>query len=183
MERISATVVALVGAYEGAAASLRAKANVTLYRADPSGGPLEQAAAAWEAARRAHTPYFVHGADPLAWVAATWAARFEGTGEPGDLEVALAETLARWRARSVELPDYYVVAAPEGLPAPMRHWYLGVLGGARRRRVVVAGDGADLASVLAALPAGPWWPGLDQLLEGIADVVPEQAGLQSVPSG
>jgi hypothetical protein len=178
VERISTTVVALIGTREGATASLQAKPNVTFYQLDPSAQPIEQAAAAWDAARHTHTPYFVHEADPLAWVAAAWSARFEGSGEVGDLEVALAETLARWRAHKVELPDYYVISSPGQLPGTLRHWYLGVLAGARRSRVVVAGEGADLAALLATLPTGPWWPGLEQLLEGIENVVPEQAGLQ-----
>jgi len=182
MERIATTVVALVGASGDATASLKAKPNVTLYQAEPKAPLIEQAAAAWEAARRTHTTYFVHQADPLSWVAEAWAARFEGTGQAGDLEVAHAETVARYKARSLGLPDYYIVRSPEGLPATLRHWYLGVLGGARPCRVVVAGEGADLAAVLSALPVGPWWPGVDELLAGIENVVPEQAGRQ-VPDG
>lgn len=180
MERLTTTVVALVGAGERATASLKGRANVTFYQAESSLPPIERATATWGEARRSHTPYFVHEADPLSWVATAWAARFEGSGQPGDLEVAVAETLSRWRARSLELPDYYVVFSPEALTPTLRHWYLGVLAGARQHRVAVASQADDLGTVLSALPAGPWWPGIDSLLKGIENTVPEQAGLHQV---
>jgi len=181
VERLATTVVALVGASKADAASLKGRPNVTFYEAEASLPPIERATVTWAEARRSHTPYFVHEADPLSWVATAWAARFEGSGEAGELEVAVAETLSRWRARSVELPDYYLVPSPEALPSTLRHWYLGVLAGARQHRVAVAQHGGDLAALLAALPAGPWWPGMDRLLEGIENVVPEQAGLRPLP--
>jgi hypothetical protein len=174
VERISATVVALIGADEKAVAALAGKANVALYSADPSAPRIEQATTAWEAARHAHTPYFVHDADPLAWVGQAWAARFEGTGEVGDLEVAVHDTLARWRAGAVGLPDYYLLCSPDNWPPAWRHWYLGFLGAACPLRVVVTGGYADLASALMALPAGRWWPDMDELLAGIEHVVPDQ---------
>jgi hypothetical protein len=34
-------------------------------------------------------------------------------GPTGELEVAVAETLQRWRARAIELPDYDLVLNPE----------------------------------------------------------------------
>jgi hypothetical protein len=183
VERISATVVALIGADEEAVATLAGKANVALHDTGPSGTPIEQAAAAWEAARHAHTPYFVHGADPLAWVGQAWAARFEGTGQVGDLEVAVHETLGRWKAGAVGLPDYYVLCSPEDWAPAQRHWYLGFLGAACPLRVVVAGGHADLATVLMELPAGPWWPDMDRLLARVEHIVPDQARFPEPPGG
>jgi hypothetical protein len=77
----------------------------------------------------------------------------------------VAETLARWRAGSLDLPDFYLLTDPDELPQLLRHWYLGVLGTAAPRRVVLATD--SLVSTLRRLPAGPWWPELDRLLDGV----------------
>ena len=86
--------------------------NVRVLRIDADAPALERAASAYEQARRTRTPYLLHDADPLAWVADAWAQRFEGPNVAGALEVAVAETLARWRARSLDLPDYYLVVDP-----------------------------------------------------------------------
>jgi hypothetical protein len=127
-------------------------------------------------AKRSHATYFAHDADPLVSVAEAWGRYFEGAGRGGGLEVAVSETLARWRAGSLELPDYYLVCSPEDWPPVRRHWYLGVLADACALRVVTTTGGADLGPKLAGLPAGRWWPELDRLLAGIEPRVPDQVG-------
>jgi hypothetical protein len=72
-------------------------ANVRVLQPDPDHAPLDRAREVWAQARRTSASYLVHDADPLAWIADAWAARFEGRGAVGDLEVAVAETVARWR--------------------------------------------------------------------------------------
>ncbi|MDQ3896543.1 MAG: glycosyltransferase [Actinomycetota bacterium] len=171
------TVVALV-AGDGAAPLDRVRAaNVRVLATDQEGGPaVERATRAFEQARRTSQPYLVHDADPLGWVAEAWARRFDGHGAVGELEVAVTETLARWRAKSLDLPDYYLLVDAEALPVTRRHWYLGVLGSAAPARVVASRPSVPLVDHLAELRSGPWWPDLDRLLTGIDQVVPDQAG-------
>jgi hypothetical protein len=123
---------------------------------------------------RAHSPYLVHDADPLAAVADTWVRRFDEAGPIGELEVAVSETLARWRVGSIEMPDYYLVLDAESWPPTRRHWYLGVLHAAAPARVVPVPDPDAAARMLPRLSAGAWWPDLDDLLAGIEQVVPDQ---------
>ena len=176
------TVVAVVaGADVEPLASVRA-ANVRVVPGEDGAAPVERATRAWEQARRTTSPYLVHDADPLAWVADAWARFFDGQGAVGELDVAVDETLARWRARSLDLPDYYVVVGPEELPPTRRHWYLGVLGSAAPLRVVTSNPSEPLVDRLADLRPGPWWPDLDRLLAGIDRVVPDRAGLPSAQS-
>jgi hypothetical protein len=94
----------------------------------------------------------------------------------GDLEVAVTSTLARWRARSLDLPDYYLVIDAEELRPTLRHWFLGVLGAAAPTRVIVGRSSVPLVDHLSGLRPGPWWPGLDRILADLDRVVPEQAG-------
>jgi len=124
---------------------------------------------------RVHSPYFVHDADPLAAVATAWVRRFDEQGPFGELEVAVAETLARWRVGSIELPDYYVVLGADQWGATRRHWYLGVLHRAAPARVVPVPDAAAARGALGRLTTGRWWPDVDTLLDGIERVVPDQA--------
>jgi hypothetical protein len=177
VERVSTTVVALVGGDRGVLERFSGKANVAIYCAETGDHGWDQAIAAWSEAGRTHTPYFVHDADPLAWVAETWAGRFEGTSPVGELEVAVRETLARWRTGSLGLPDYYLLWSPDSWLPGRRHWYLGVLGGACPLRVVVTDNTADPDDTLVTLAAGPWWPELDELLDNIDRVVPDRVGL------
>jgi hypothetical protein len=178
VQRIATTVVALVG--EPARACLDAlgqAANVVTVRPEDAAAPLERAATAWQTATRIHTPYLLHDADPLQTVANAWARRFdvEQPGPAGELEVAVAETLRRWRAGAIELPDYYLVLDPEGWEANRRHFYLGVLHGASPSRVVpVAGTPERVAAQLSGLGSGRWWPEVDRLLDGIDRVVPDR---------
>jgi hypothetical protein len=180
---VNTTVVAVVAPpgvspLEGARA-----ANVRVLRPDPDTAVLERARAVWEQARRTTTSYLLHDADPLGWVADAWAARFEGRGAVGDLEVAVSETVARWRARNLDLPDYYLIVHPEDLRPVLRHWYLGVLGGAAPARVRTASASRPVIDQLDGLPTGPWWPPVDRLVTDIDHILPEQAGGSGAATG
>lgn len=125
----------------------------------------------------AHTTYVVHDDDPLAPVADAWVRLFEDHGAIGELEVRVAETVARWRARTLELPDYYLVTGVAELSDTRRHWYFGALHAAAPHRVVpVDPEAARVLGTLEALAPGRWWPPLDQLLEGIEHVAPDVVG-------
>jgi hypothetical protein len=183
--RVNTTVVAVVAPTVEAASPLEDvhAANVRIVRPDLEAPALERAVVAWDQARRTSTPYLLHDADPLAWVADAWSRRFEGQGNAGDLEVAVTETLARWRARSLDFPDYYLLADPEGLDPILRHWFLGLLASAAPSRVVALRPGASVVDELADLRPGPWWPDLDRVLAEIDRVLPEQLGQVGTPSG
>lgn len=129
-------------------------------------------------------PYVVHDADPLAIVASAWIERWEGSGDVGGLEVATHAVLQRWRARALELPDYYLLIDAESLTPTARHWYLGILAGASRHRVVLAGAGpGEAARALRGLRAGRWWPQLDALLAGVDRRVPDALNLDEPATG
>jgi hypothetical protein len=173
--RTSTTVIAVVGEDARTCVErLDRGANVATLIPDPDAPALDRAVEAWNAATRIHTPYFVHDADPLAAAAGAWVRRFDEQGPVGELEVAVADTLARWRAGSIELPDYYLVLHAERWAPTCRHWYLGVLHAAGPARVVPAADADEAGSALAHLSAGRWWPDVDELLAGIERVVPDQ---------
>ena len=69
-----------------------------------------------------------------------------------------------------------LIEAPDELPATERHWFLGVLAGAAAHRIVLVEPGRSVRDHLGSLPAGPWWPPLDRLLDGIEHAVPDQLG-------
>jgi hypothetical protein len=178
VQRIATTVVALLGEPARACLDqLGQAANVTTARPDATAPPLERAIAAWQAATRTHTPYLLHDADPLETVADAWVRRFdvEQPGPAGELEVAIAETLRRWRARAIELPDYYLVLDPETWEATRRPFYLGVLHRAAPNRIVpVIGTPERVSAQLGGLRSGRWWPEVDRLLDGIDRIVPDR---------
>jgi hypothetical protein len=191
-QRTSTTVVAVVGADAHACVELLGRANnVTPFGtgADEGApeevpeGSFDRAVAAWTEATRTHAPYFVHDADPLAVVAEAWVRRFDEQGPIGELEVAVAETLARWRVGSLELPDYYLTLDAEAWTPTRRHWYLGVLHSAAPSRVIPVPYVGAAVAVLPRLGTGTWWPDLDRLLEGIDRVVPDQVAVGSVAVG
>ena len=72
------------------------------------------------------------------------------SGRAGELEVAVSETLARWRPGSIELPDYYLVIDADTWAPTRRHWYLGVLHATAPARVVPAAA-SDAEAALARL--------------------------------
>jgi hypothetical protein len=176
MQRISTTVIGLVG--EGArtcAEGLSRASNIRVELPDPAAPPLERAAAAWQAATSTRLPYLVHDADPLALVADAWVRWFDEQGPAGELEVAVRETVGRWRARTIELPDYYVLLDPGSWTATRRHWYLGLLHRAAPTRVVPADAAAEkVSATIATLASGRWWPDLDRLLADVDRVVPDR---------
>jgi hypothetical protein len=176
MQRISTTVVALVGEQARTCAqALGRAANIRVELPDAELPALERAAAAWRAATSTQAPYLVHDADPLALVADAWVRRFDGQGPAGELEVAVGDTLARWRARAIELPDYYLVLDAGSWGATRRHWYLGLLHRAAPSRVVPATAAAgELRAAVATLASGRWWPEMDRLLAEVGRVVPDQ---------
>jgi hypothetical protein len=116
----------------------------------------------------------VHDADPLALVADAWVRLFEGSGPIGEVEVAVAETLARVRVQTVELPDYYVVVDADAMTPTRRHWYFGVLHDAVPMRVVpVPASAPEVVDALEDLAATRWWPPVAQLLDGIERRAPD----------
>jgi len=176
MKGVSTTVIALVG--ERAATCLEAlahAANVRVARPDPAQAPFERAAAVYRAAKGVYAPYLVHDADALGVVADAWVRRFDQQGPVGELEVAVSETLARWRADTIDLPDYYLVLDSDSWEATRRHWYLGVLHRSAPNRVVPSsGDPAAVETQLGQLSSGRWWPPLDRLLDGVDRLVPDK---------
>jgi len=179
VQRSSATVVCVVGDVD--VASL-ARANVSVLSPPTDLGPLERAMQATDAAGGAHAPYFVHDADPLALVADAWVRLFESAGPIGEVEVAVAETLARVRVQTVELPDYYIVVDADAMTPTRRHWYFGVLHDAVPMRVVpVSADTHQIIDALEHLAATRWWPPVPQLLERIEHRAPD-AGPRAPPA-
>lgn len=152
--------------------------NVRAVTPDAAHGPLERAVDAWREAAATHAPYLVHDADPLSAVADAWVDFYDRTGVRGDLEVAISETLARWRAGSLELPDYYLVLEPETMGDTRRHWFLGHLRDHAPHRVAPAtATSADLRRRLGRLRTGRWWPELDRLLADVERRVPDEVRL------
>jgi hypothetical protein len=175
--KVNTTVVAVVAPPEIDPLDGLHAANVRVRRPDPQAPALDRAVAVWEQARGTAAPYLVHDADPLADAADAWVARFEGRGVPGSLEVAVAATLARWRARSLDLPDYYVLVAPDDLAPLRRQWFVGFLGAAAPNRVSTARPGTTLLDHLPGLRPGPWWPELDRLLADLDRFAPDAGPL------
>jgi hypothetical protein len=198
VRRESSTVVVLVGAVaEPLLAGLARSFNVSLVRPpDDEQDSLTAAALALGQAARRRSPYVLVLADPLAGMAAEWAAMWDLTAGPGHaaaFEQQAAQAVAAGRAGRFELPDYYVVltpgaasgdaAAPAAGPRPDRAagagdgtgMYLGPLRAARPRRVKAVVSAADgeaaenterVLQALRTLRHGPWWPPLDELVDG-----------------
>jgi hypothetical protein len=183
MQRVSATVIALIG-FDASRHALEVGEATNVRAVVPTGQePMERATEAWAGAVASSGTYVVHDADPLRAVMTDWAALYDGTGQRGELETSIADTIARWRSRAIELPDYYLVLDAEALPATIRHWYLGVLRDAAPARVVpVAATAAAVERTLTHLPAGRWWPDLPDLLEGIDRVVPDAMPTTPTPT-
>ncbi len=180
MQRAHATIVSLVGAEtdaDAAKAAVERMARARNVRAlpDPSDGShATRAATNLTEAARSGGPYAVTAFDPLAPLASAWVARFDGTGTPGDFEVALKRVLELWRAGGLELPDYYLAVDPDSWTPTRRHWFLGVLHEAASHRVAPT-DPRPGAEVLTELRAGRWWPPLDRVLRDIERRIPDAA--------
>lgn len=176
MQRVSTTVIAVVGRdARPAAEALGKAANVHAVLPPADAPPLERARTAIAEAASTAAPYAVHDADPLAEVVQAWVRWYDGEGHRGELEVAIAAVTARWRSESVELPDYYLLLDAEDWPTTRRHWFLGWLHRHAPARIVPASaDRASLHAAVSRLRAGRWWPPLDQLLEGADRVAPDE---------
>ena len=183
MRRNASTVVVLAGPAPGEVlAALGRSMNVALIRPEePEEGTdgLTAAAAALQRAGRATSPYALVPADPLAAVAASWREMWDVSRQegPAGFEQEAAKVLAAWRAGRFELPDYYLVLAREDTEGPDFH--LGPLRSARAHRVVLvpeqepAQQAAGVLHALGSLRHGPWWPGLDEVIEAARRFYPD----------
>jgi hypothetical protein len=207
MRRNGSTVVVLVGAAPGQVlAALDRSMNVALVRppgqigTDPAGTDpadddsdgLQAAAEALQRAGRATSPYALVTADPLAAVAAGWQAMWDVSRPqgPAGFEQEAVRALAAWRAGRFELPDYYLVLATvlePGEAAQRPDFYLGPLRSARPHRVafVAAAEPAQQAAgvlqALGSLRHGPWWPGLDEVIDIARRFYPDSLAEGSAP--
>ena len=181
MRRNASTVVVLAGPAPGEVlATLGRSMNVALIRPaeirpteiGPAGGEdLAAAAEALQRAGRATSPYALVPADPMAAVAASWREMWDVSKQEGSaaFEQEAVKALAAWRAGRFELPDYYLVLGREDAGGPDFH--LGPLRSARSHRVVLipeqepAQQAARVLHALGSLRHGPWWPGLDEVIE------------------
>ena len=176
MRRNASTVVVLAGPVPGEVlAALGRSMNVALIRPGDEGPTA--AAEALQRASRATSPYALVPADPLAAVAASWREMWDVSKQegPGGFEQEAVKALAAWRAGRFELPDYYLVLAREEGP----DFHLGPLRSARVNRVVLvpeqvpAQQAAGVLHALGSLRHGPWWPGLDEVIEVARQFYPD----------
>jgi hypothetical protein len=176
VRRNSSTIVVLAGpAPAEVLAAAGRSMNVALYRPEvtPESDGLAAAAEALQRAGRASSPYALVPADPLAAVAARWREMWDVARQPGPaaFEQEAAQALAAWRAGRFELPDYYLVLARDDPGEPGPDFHLGPLRAVRSHRVVLvpeaepAQQAVGVLNALGSLRHGPWWPGLDEVLE------------------
>jgi hypothetical protein len=187
MRRNASTVVVLPGpAPADVLAAASRSMNVALIRpadpADDDGDGFEAAAAALRQAGRSTSPYALVPADPLAAVAASWQAMWDVSRPEGSagFEQEAARALAAWRSGRFELPDYYLILAtapayPGAHPGQAGEqgadFYLGPLRSTRPHRVVLVAatepvqQAVGVLQALGSLRHGPWWPGLDEVIE------------------
>ena len=186
MRRNASTVVVLPGpAPAEVLAAVGRSMNVALIRpkdpADDDIDGLEAAAGALQQAGRSTSAYALVPADPLAAVAASWQAMWDVSRPegPAGFEAEALKALTAWRSGRFELPDYYLIlaAGPEaGVPGP--DFYLGPLRTARPQRVALvaatepAQQAVGVLQTLGSLPYGPWWPGLDEVIEAARTFYP-----------
>jgi hypothetical protein len=161
--------------------------NVALIRPeDPAaddGDGLEAAAEALRRAGRSTSPYALVPADPLAAVAASWQAMWDVSRPEGaaGFEQEAVKALAAWRSGRFELPDYYLVlgSGPEVAGAGP-DFYLGPLRSARPNRVAFvpatepAQQAVGVLQALGSLRHGPWWSGLDEVIEVARTFYPDR---------
>ena len=186
MRRNASTVVVLPGPVpaEVLAAADRSM-NVALIRpADDDGDEFEAAAGALRQAGRSTSAYALVPADPLAALAASWQAMWDVSRPDGaaGFETEAVKVLAAWRSGRFELPDYYLVlaTAPAGPEAADQapDFYLGPLRSARPHRVAFvpatqpAQQAVGVLQALGSLRHGPWWPGLDEVIEAARTFYP-----------
>jgi hypothetical protein len=188
MRRNASTVVVLPGpAPAEVLAAVGRSMNVALIRPqDPAaddGDGFEAAAGALQQAGRSNSAYALVPADPLAAMAASWRAMWDVSrpADPAGFEAEALKALTAWRSGQFELPDYYLILAAgreAGDQGP--DFYLGPLRTARPQRVafVAATEPAQQAvgvlQALGSLPYGPWWPGLDEVIQAARTFYPSQ---------
>lgn len=132
----------------------------------------------WSAASSA--PYVVHDHDPLGHVAAAWVEFFDDLSTFGVLELEIERALDAAGRREMNVPDYYVVLHPEGLPVTWKHWWLGVLAAESPTRVIPwPSADASLAALLRRLPTGRAWPEVQAWLPRVPMSVPDLVGLRA----
>jgi hypothetical protein len=202
MRRNASTVVVMPGpAPAEVLAAVGRSMNVALIRpAEPADGDgFEAAAGALQQAGRSTSAYALVPADPLAALAASWQAMWDLSRPdegPAGFEAEALKALTAWRSGRFELPDYYLVlaASPAGPTSPTRptnpsgpaigdegpDFYLGPLRTARPQRVAVvaatepAQQAVGVLQALGSLPYGPWWPGLDEVIQAARTFYPGQ---------
>lgn len=197
MRRNASTVVVLPGpAPAEVLAAVGRSMNVALIRppdpADDDGDGLEAAAGALQQAGRSTSAYALVPADPLAALAASWRAMWDVSRPegPAGFEAEALKVLTAWRSGRFELPDYYLIlgpgpASPAGPAGPAAgdqgpDFYLGPLRTTRPQRVAVvaatepAQQAVGVLQALGSLPYGPWWPGLDVVIEAARTFYPGQ---------
>ena len=197
MRRNASTVVVLPGpAPAEVLAAVGRSMNVALIRppdpADDDGDGLEAAAGALQQAGRSTSAYALVPADPLAALAASWRAMWDVSRPegPAGFEAEALKVLTAWRSGRFELPDYYLIlgpgpASPAGPAGPAAgdqgpDFYLGPLRTTRPQRVAVvaatepAQQAVGVLQALGSLPYGPWWPGLDEVIETARTFYPGQ---------
>jgi len=167
--------------------------------ADHDRDGLDAAAGALQQAGRSTSAYALVPADPLAALAASWRAMWDVSRPegPAGFEAEALKVLTAWRSGRFELPDYYLVlgpgpagparparpAGPAGAASPAAgdqgpDFYLGPLRTTRPQRVAVvaatepAQQAAGVLQALGSLPYGPWWPGLDEVIEAARTFYP-----------
>jgi hypothetical protein len=186
MRRNASTVVVLPGPAPAEVLSAVGRSmNVALIQpndpVDDDGDGLAAAAGALQQAGRSTSAYALVPADPLAAVAASWRAMWDVSRPegPAEFEAEALKALTAWRSGRFELPDYYLIlaAGPEaGDQGP--DFYLGPLRTARPQRVALvaatepAQQAVGVLQALGSLPYGPWWPGLDELIEAARTFYP-----------
>jgi hypothetical protein len=155
--------------------------NVALIRppepADDDRDGLEAAAGALQQAGRSTSAYALVPADPLAALAASWRAMWDVSRPegPAGFEAEALKVLTAWRSGRFELPDYYLILGDQG-----PDFYLGPLRTARPQRVALvaatepAQQAVGVLQALGSLPYGPWWPGLDEVIEAARTFYPGQ---------
>ena len=139
---------------------------------------LEAAARALQRAGRVPSPYALVPADRSRPWPPSWRAMWDVSAPqgPADFEADAARALAAWRSGQFELPDYYLVLAAEPPPpgaetSPAPDFHLGPLARCGRtgsrwwpRPNLPSRPRASLHE-LGSLRHGPWWPGLDEVIE------------------
>ena len=186
MRRNASTVVVLPGpAPAEVLAAVGRSMNVALIRpqdpVDDQGDGLAAAAGALQQAGRSTSAYALVPADPLAAVAASWRAMWDVSRSegPAAFEAEALKALTAWRSGRFELPDYYLIlaAGPEAADQGP-DFYLGPLRTARPQRVALvaatepAQQAVGVLQTLGSLPYGPWWPGLDEVIEAARTFYP-----------